>query len=107
VKQLAELNDFQKAMVALDVALTGTNQADAAHMVSQQYASIEAWLDGGEWYLSDCGYSRLWLTEEKLFVTDNSTSKVKANWPKAGQEIETVKVLIREYFQSHGHTWKG
>jgi len=80
-----EFTEFQWAMLRLDVALTASVDVErvANTIRDNGAASAEAWLEkGGEWYLSDGGYSRVVYGEErgKLFLTSNSTDKAKARW---------------------------
>jgi len=48
------------------------------------------------WYLSDSGYSRVVWNDDRgdVFLTSNSTSKVKANWDKAGPGVRRWSAAI-------------
>lgn len=100
-----EFTEFQWAMLRLDAALTQTCDIEhVAHTVSAcHFRTPEAWIDrGGEWYLSDGGYSRVVYGEDgKLFLTSNSTDKAKARWknePTVQGLVTYVERLMREAY---------
>jgi hypothetical protein len=82
------LYDFGQVLRWLDIALTGRTMKNM-----HDYARIaELMLDEtcGEYYLSDGGYSRVWmdLDEGKAWVTDNSTAEVKRRWKALAEDEE-------------------
>jgi hypothetical protein len=75
----------------LDVILTGKSPAEAIHTSVNQIRNVRDMIeDGVEYYLSDGGYSRIFIGLKydedskqeviRFSLTDNSTSKVKLNW---------------------------
>jgi hypothetical protein len=101
------VNEFQLAMVALDAMLTGKSEEQVAQQIHHKPDSVEKWWKRGEWYLSDGGYSRLWLNEEKIFVTDNSLERVKESWDLDAPEVVRVRNLVREFFKTQDWDWQG
>ena len=98
------LPPMQKLILALDSALTGIPPERCVGQYHHQPATVEEWIQqpGGNplWYLSDSGYSRIvWSTDKgDVFLTYNSTSKVKANWDKAAPERKALEdYLNAEY----------
>lgn len=101
---IAGLNEFQRLMLDLDVAVTGVPPERAVSQYHHMPENLEEWIQqpGGNplWYLADSGYSRVvWSTDTgRLFLTDNSTSKAKANWDKALPQREALtRYLKAEY----------
>ncbi len=100
-KAIEGLSEFQRLFLALDVAVTGVRPELAVSQYHHFPKSFEDWLtkEGGGGnpllYLADGGYSRVVFSTEtgNLFLTDNSTSRAKANWEKAFAE--------RKAFQEH------
>lgn len=87
------------ALVALDVALTS---ADAEHVRNQQRSGVDAedFMGGGrEYYLADGGYSRVCvgLFNGRLFLTSNSTDRVKDRWPHVRRERAAVQRIVRRW----------
>lgn len=86
------LTPLQTVMACLDGFLTGKDARKCSHTASQQPATVEAWALRPEWYLSDGGYSRIWLGEDgHIFVTSNSTDLVKKNWERAADYIDQIE----------------
>jgi len=96
------MNEFQQLMLNLDIALTGNEPPEGLIRQLHHYPpTFEKWMmePGGNpvWYLSDSGYSRVvWSMEDKyLFLTYNSTSKVKARWEAAKPQRDAVEAYLR------------
>lgn len=107
---IAGLNQFQRLMLDLDVAVTGVPPERAVSQYHHMPKDLEAWLSqpGGNplWYLADAGYSRVvWSTDTgNLFLTYNSTSKAKANWDNAKPQREALTQYLKaEYERLLGH----
>jgi hypothetical protein len=96
------LNPFQRLMVELDCLLTGHSAEEVAQQMHHKPATPVEWFDRGrEWYLSDGGYSRVWVDYEgHLFLGSNSLDRVKEAWPIATDtriRIEgVVQTALRE-----------
>lgn len=75
------LNELKDYLKALDQLLTGKSERECSGL-SSQLDSIEQYLNGAEYYLSDGGYSRIVLDilGGRVALTSNSLDKVKANW---------------------------
>jgi hypothetical protein len=102
-ERIGRLPPLQRLMLDLDSAVTGVSPAQCIGQYHHYPKTLEEWYEknaGGnlEWYLSDGGYSRVVWSEERkhLFLTDNSTSKAKANWEKALPQREAVERYMRE-----------
>jgi hypothetical protein len=80
------LYDFGQVLRWLDIALTGRTMQN----IHDYARSAELMLDQtrGEFYLSDGGYSRVWmdLDDGRAWVTDNSTAEVKRRWKALAEE---------------------
>ena len=106
------LNDWQWKMLNLDCALTGKPAQHVANQIHNQAGntSPDEWLEkgGGEWYLSDGGYSRLGFNENTghLFVTDNSLPGVKESWGRCSELVADVEELLRAVYARHGITFQ-
>jgi hypothetical protein len=103
-------NKFQTMMQQLDMALTEKDERQTWNAIHNQHAkTAEQWLeDGGEWYLSDGGLSRVCWSEEDLhlFCTSNSTDKVKQNWSRCREQITAIENELRETFKRiTGHAY--
>lgn len=102
---IAGLNEFQRLMFDLDVAVTGVPPERAVSQYHHMPESLEEWIQqpGGNpmWYLADAGYSRVvWSTDTgRLFLTDNSTSKAKANWEKALPQREALTNYLKAEYE--------
>jgi hypothetical protein len=111
---IAGLNQFQKLLLDLDVAVTGVPPERAVSQYHHLPDSLLKWIEqpGGNplMYLSDGGYSRIvWSTDTgNLWLTSNSSSTAKANWEKALPQREAFqnycnaeyKRLLDEYRQT-------
>lgn len=99
------MNDFQTAMVRLDCALTGNPAARVEQQMHHRPASVlEWWERGREWYLSDGGYSRVWLGEDgHLFLGGNSLDTVKAAWPNCTALIAPIEAMVEQAFREAGY----
>ena len=100
-QRVEELNEFQRAFLDLDCALTGHSPTDVVKQMHHYPVSLEHWIKQApssnlDWYLSDGGYSRLaWSWDDKdLFLTSNSRSEVKANWDAALPQRQRVEAVI-------------
>jgi len=106
---IPQLPPLQELMLRLDVALTGKDPADVVSQYHHYPKTLEKWMQepGGNpvWYLSDGGYSRVaWSPESgELFLTYNSTSRVKIRWDSAVNERQAVQ----EYLNSEYHRMLG
>jgi hypothetical protein len=94
-----EAGSFLDKMGMLDAALTGASAADIWHSLNFKPKTAKEWLEQAfackrEWYLSDGGYSRVCLNEVtgKLFLTSNSTDRVKEAWSRCAELISDVEV---------------
>jgi len=80
------LYDFGQVLRWLDIALTGRTMKN----IDDYARTAELMLDQtrGEYYLSDGGYSRVWMDLDKgrAWVTDNSTAEVKHRWKALAEE---------------------
>lgn len=96
-QRIASLPPLQQHMLALDVALTGNPDYEVVRQYHHYPHDLEKWVQepGGNpvWYLSDSGYSRVvWNPDDgMLFLTYNSTSKVKARWDAAKPQRKAVE----------------
>ena len=98
---------LRRYMIALDQLLTGKSEKECARM-SNQVEDLEKYLSGSEYYLSDGGYSRVYLSilEDQVFVTSNSLDKVKDNWKTSAVQnlIEGLMILIRHIQEEYDNT---
>lgn len=100
-QQIASLPPLQQHMLALDVALTGNPDYEVVRQYHHYPRDIEKWMQepGGNpvWYLSDSGYSRVvWNPyDEAVFLTYNSTSKVKARWDAAQPQRTALENYLK------------
>jgi len=98
---IAGLSPLQKLMLDLDTVLTGNAPTEVVRQYHHYPDTLEKWMEepGGNpiWYLSDSGYSRVVWNDDRgdVFLTSNSTSKVKANWDKAGPQREALERFLR------------
>jgi hypothetical protein len=96
------MNEFQQAMGDLDAALTEKDFKEATCQFHHMPQTVEQFVEqpGGNpcWYLSDGGYSRVVFSMDsgKLFLTSNSTSRVKARWEACQAQREAAEDAIRE-----------
>ena len=101
---------LRRYLIALDQLLTGNSEKECSRM-SNQVEDLEKYLSGSEYYLSDGGYSRVYLSilEELVYVTSNSLDKVKTNWESSAVQnlIKGLMIFIRqiqdEYYNEN--TW--
>jgi hypothetical protein len=108
-RRVEELNEFQRAMLDLDVALTGNPPTQVVKQIHHYPDTFEKWYTMTErltWYLSDGGYSRVvWSAENKnLFLTYNSTSKVKSRWDAALPQRQRAEEVILRHYQTLGES---
>lgn len=82
------LYDFGQVLRWLDIALTGRTMKNMHDYARSAELMIEE--TRGEFYLSDGGYSRVWmdLDEGRAWVTDNSTAEVKRRWKALAEDEE-------------------
>lgn len=86
-------------LAALDRALTGKPLRICWRTSESQVdtiAKLAEW-DSIEYYLSDGGYSRVWINpfDGRVFISDNSLSGPKSRW--AGSCLLVVAELIEEF----------
>ena len=93
-----QVKTLQKYLRALDQMLTGNSEQEALRM-SNQVESLEKYLGGSQYYLSDGGYSRVYISllEDVVFVTSNSLERVKSAWetPAVQNLIKGLMVFMR------------
>lgn len=85
-------DSLRDVMIALDMALTGKPEKDAAHMARNQSAFFEnpeRFLESGGYYLSDGGYSRVFFDPdtEAFRLSGVSRDQVKARWLEADVQV--------------------
>jgi hypothetical protein len=87
-----DLKQLCTIMKELDIALTKCTYRKAECMLANQSHTLRKVLewDKIEYYLSDGGYSRIWLDpfEEKVFLSGNSTAAAKMAWNK--HEVQSL-----------------
>lgn len=85
-------------LIEIDCMLTEKDRERAIHTAKQ---GVEDFLEGREYYLSDGGYSRLVFREpDRIFVTGNSTEKVKRKFAKKESLIkELLLPLIQKLLE--------
>ena len=109
-QRVAGLPPLQKAMIELDVALTGHDPTEVVRQYHHYPVSLEQWIkrDGFQliWYLSDSGYSRVVWNEENgsLFLTDNSRQQVKDNWEAAAPQRQAAAAELMAQWKAMGGT---
>jgi hypothetical protein len=95
-----EFTEFQWAMMRLDAALTQRCDIErVAHIIKDQPKTAEAWLErGNEWYLSDGGYSRLFVSDDfkRICLDSVSTDRVKSYWDDTLDLRRYVERLLSE-----------
>ena len=100
------LTPFQKALLALDIKLTGTtpfNIRQAEHNIRQGRSDVEGFVLGNQpYYLADGGYSRVWCSESDghIFLSGASRKEVFEAWENAGDEIANVETFTKAYITS-------
>lgn len=87
------------ALLALDVALTGVDRETARNQQRNAADGDDFMAGGREYYLGDGGYSRVCIGNftGRLFLTSNSTDRVKARWPEARRERAAVQRIVRHW----------
>ena len=101
------MNAWQTAWAQLDMALTGKDLNGVSNAICNNAGKAGAyeWLTSIEraWYLSDGGYSRVCYNEEtgKLFVTYQSTDKVKAAWENCVALRQIIEEMIHEVYRQY------
>lgn len=100
------MNEFLNAMAELDMALTGKDREASTAQFHHMPQTPEDWFAKGDltWYLSDAGYSRVAFGSERgrLFLTSNSTQRVKARWEAAAPQRQRVEEIMRNWMTSNG-----
>jgi hypothetical protein len=101
------MTELQRLMGELDAVLTGKSFKEATGQFHHYPHTLEKWLEDVEnlvWYLSDSGYSRVYYSQEQeqLFLTYNSTDRVKARWGQAQPQRQAVESFIKAEFQRLG-----
>jgi hypothetical protein len=97
----------------LDAVLTGKSMSEVAHNARHQAHLFQDMVEFVAYrhcyYLSDSGYSRVFVTDEgEIFLTSNSRDAVKAMWetPEAIEAAESfrtaVMALVDEADRTHG-----
>ena len=95
-------------MAALDTALTGNSHEKVTGQYHHYPQTVEKWVFGASgdraWYLSDAGYSRVDFSENsgRLFLTSNSTARVKARWDAAAPQRQHVEEMVRGWMTANG-----
>lgn len=89
---MSSADSLREVMIALDTALTGKSEKDAAHMALNQSAFFdnpERFLESGGYYLSDGGYSRVFFDPdtETFRLSGVSRDQVKARWHEADVQV--------------------
>jgi hypothetical protein len=93
---------IKEALTRLDTILNDTCPHDAKRMYQNQEAVVQTLVEGSEveYYLHS-GYSRIWLdpVEGNVFVTSNSSDKVKERWNslKAQLYVVVLKEELSDY----------
>jgi hypothetical protein len=102
---------LQKVMNELDAALTGKSVERVLHDTSPGPATVEDWIAQSghnlNWYLSDDGLSRVVFstTNRNLFLTHNSTERVRMRWESARPQIEAAeRYLSQELDRIYGRS---
>jgi len=102
---IAGLAPLQKLMLDLDTVLTGNAPTEVVRQYHHYPDTLEKWLQepGGNpvWYLSDSGYSRVvWSVEDgNVFLTYNSTSRVKDRWESAQPQRKALEDYLKAEYQ--------
>lgn len=99
-------NTFAQALIELDMILTGHSKEDAETMARQQEHiandPIEFIFMSDAYYLSDCGYSRVFADVEtgELKLSSVSLQKVKDKWhtPEAQVVRAVVQSILNEAY---------
>lgn len=90
------MSDLKELVVRLDTLLVGKPEAaeQAARQQAHRLSDPVSFAVGGEYYLSDGGYSRIVFHElsGRLSLTSNSRDAVKAQWDV--QEVQDAVVAI-------------
>lgn len=94
----------KELLIQLDMILTAQGRPTAEH-TSKQFKSIERLVFDSDnvYYLSDGGYSRVGFSERdnfRVFLTTNSTEKVKTRWNSGNNNIESLKEQIQQIIQA-------
>ena len=90
---------LSEQIVWLDCFLTGASHHDAKHTNKNSIIThdLENFLEGDCYYLSDGGYSRIFLNfDGKLCLEVVSTDKVKKNWGYASELINDIEITAKE-----------
>jgi hypothetical protein len=90
---------IKSLLVALDAQLTGHSMVTArlaSHPQEDKIESLKNW-DKIEYYLSDGGYSRVWVDpfEGSVWLGDNSLVSAKTHWNDAG--VQQIVTAIRRW----------
>ena len=98
-----ETDEKLKDMVLfLDSALTGKNWHTVNHTWNVYNRSPDWFINRGEYYLSDGGYSRIIFGRTGLFLTSNSRDEVKAAWMRCSELINDINTLLFDYAEKNG-----
>lgn len=91
------LAKLTSCLVALDRQLTGNTEQRALQMVSQLEDPYQ-YIWGAEYYLSDGGYSRVYLdmSRGRVLLTSNSLAKPKENWETPA--VQNIVFELRRLF---------
>ena len=93
---------FQQIILDFDALLTGREPA-SIERETERFCPYSArnWLlkkKSDHYYLSDAGFSRFSYYEGKLYLTSNSSDKVKRKWetPEAEKQRRHIEEMLRE-----------
>lgn len=90
--------NLAEQIVWLDCFLTGASHHDAKHTNKNSIIThnLENFLEGDCYYLSDGGYSRIYLNfDGKLCIDSVSTDKAKKNWEHAIELIRDIEFTAK------------
>lgn len=98
------MTKLKELLIALDQLLTGKAYKDCLQM-ARQFDDPEKFLSGSGYYLSDGGYSRVYISvmEDLVFLTSNSLDKPRANWETLpvqailGELMRVFREIQQEY----------
>jgi hypothetical protein len=97
--QVAAENELRTAIKALDKVLTNQTERAVDHMA--QRVHIDSFITGENYYLSDGGYSRIfinpWGETDVLSLATESTNTVKGRWTECQAERDMVAKLVKPF----------
>ena len=98
-----DLTDLQKALKELDLSLTGKAHPS---VVSRYPANTIRWADDQLVYLSDGGYSRIYidlsdLEDPQILLGSESLDAAKDRWEESFPLVERIQQILREQIDSY------